>query len=669
MLARMERPLVRAAAVLSLLVCATAAAADRWWVAQSGSLIVIGNGGMKEVHSVARQIGQLRAVAEELLEMRAGTGRPLLVLAADGERTLRRLLPAYWERRGGKRPAGLFITGNDGDWAVVRSDIEDATRVIFHEYGHLLVRASLGAVPLWLNEGLAELLASTEVGDGDVRIGRVPWAHVAALEKGLPLPVSTLVTVDFGSAEYDERRRAGAFYAESAMLTHYLFLGNVGAQRSRIDTYIRLIKRGVSDGAAFDRALGGGEQVERELRAYVREGLFTAVEFRATVSPDTIRARELRPAEAAAFLADFALRTEQHGMARDFIATALAAEPGLGYARLQQGTLLAAEGHLGAAAAEITEARRLAPQEALTHYRFGTLPASAPVTAAERETALREAIRVAPGFAPASGALARRLLDDGRAPDEALSLAESAIRLDPGSTDDRLTAIELKRRMGCAEEAERDETELAGVVAYDHDALVAVVARLEDAGRLTDAEATLRRVVAVRPRSIGPLMALASFLARQERRDESEALLRGGLAAEPRSWRLLNELAYLLADGGFKLPEALALVDRGLALAPGEPSLQDTRGWTLFRLQRAREAEQWIGRSLDGRESPLVRSHLGDVVASQGRTDEALTAWHQALPGFAPGSAERAALEAKIAHWELVVPRRRGGISGAPENS
>ena len=641
-----------AIALAALVACGRAWADDRWWVAQSGHFIVIGDGGTKQVRRVARELDQLRAVFESVLSLRVASGRPFFVLAADGERSMRRLVPEYWERRGGVRPAGLFITGDEKDWAIVRSDYEGSTRVIYHEYAHLLARLSLGPLPLWLVEGLAELFASTEVRDDVVRIGTAAGGHAAKLEKGPPVPVARLVAVDFGSAEYGERAQVSEFYAESAILTHYLLMEDNGKHRPRLNEFLRLIEEGATESDALDRAFGGAAALERELGAYVRGQMFTFIEFKGTVAVEAIAVRELRPAEAAAFLADFLLHTGQVKRARAYVGEAVRTEPDLGFAHLQRGTLLARDGRTEEAAAAYAEARRLAPQEALTHYRFGTFARSLPTGASSREEALRSAVRVDPGFAPARGALAQLLLEEGRSPDEALALAAEAVRLDPGSVGYRITALELKRRLGCTEDAAREKRDLLRVARYEPDALEALVRYYESEGRVAEAEVVLRRIRTSRSRSVVAISALAAFLRRQDRPDESEALLREGLSIEPRSYSLLNELAFLHADLGVRLAEALSLVEEALKLAPSEPALQDTKAWVLFRLGRLREAEQWARRSLDARESPLVREHLGDILGAQERSDEALAAWRQALQESAGDSGRNAALEDKISEGE-----------------
>ncbi len=266
-----------------------------------------------------------------------------------------------------------------------------------------------------------------------------------------------------------------------------------------------------------------------------------------------------------------------------------------------------------------------------------------------REDALRTAIRLGPTFAPAHEALAKLLLEHEGSLEEALAHATEAVRLDPGSVRNRATLLAVETRMGRVEEAKGVERELLRAVSTDPEALRALVTYYEASGLPGEAESVLRRVHEQRPRNQSATRMLASFLERQGRGDEGETVLRGGLELDRRSPSLLNSLAYLNATRGVKLPEALALAEDALKLAPSSALIQDTKGWVLFRLGRLGEAEQWTRRSLDAEENPDVREHLGDILEKQGRLADARDAWRQALAHEEGTDEQRRRLEAKIA--------------------
>ena len=48
---------------------------------------------------------------------------------------------------------------------------------------------------------------------------------------------------------------------------------------------------------------------------------------------------------------------------------------------------------------------------------------------------------------------------------------------------------------------------------------------------------------------------------------------------------VLNNYAYLLAQAGVRLGEALLMVERALELSPDNPSYLDTKGWVYYMLE------------------------------------------------------------------------------------
>ena len=74
---------------------------------------------------------------------------------------------------------------------------------------------TIGALPLWLNEGLAEFYSHARLETEKVLIGTPAPYHLAALQENTPLPLETLVSVDYASEYYTESNRTTIFYAQS----------------------------------------------------------------------------------------------------------------------------------------------------------------------------------------------------------------------------------------------------------------------------------------------------------------------------------------------------------------------------------------------------------------------------------------------------------------------
>lgn len=129
---------------------------------------------------------------------------------------------------------------------------------------------------------------------------------------------------------------------------------------------------------------------------------------------------------------------------------------------------------------------------------------------------------------------------------------------------------------------------------------------------------------------------------------EAEQEFRKLIAAEPENADPMNSLAYMLADRGLRLPEAVELAQRALALEPGNPSYLDTLGWAQFKQGRTAEAVASLSKAaemLPG--NSVIQDHYGDALARSGKKAEALAAYQRALAGDLE-HVDRAALEKKI---------------------
>jgi tetratricopeptide (TPR) repeat protein len=126
------------------------------------------------------------------------------------------------------------------------------------------------------------------------------------------------------------------------------------------------------------------------------------------------------------------------------------------------------------------------------------------------------------------------------------------------------------------------------------------------------------------------------------------SVLQAAIARDPLSAPALNSLGYTLADRGERLPEAVAFIERALKVDPDNPSYLDSLGWALFKQGKADAAEPYLKRAADALPTQsVIQEHYGDVLARQGRLNEAIGAWEKALAGDGE-DIERSAVEKKI---------------------
>ncbi len=648
--------------MLALLPAAPATVPARDWVmARSPGFIVLSDAGEKQARRVAHQFEQVRGLFRKVLQARVEPGRLVLIFAMKDEAGLRELLPGYWERKGGARPAGIFIPGRDKHLVALRLDAptEKPFHVLYHEYTHLLVRLNVRWVPLWLNEGLAEFYATSEIDDNEVRWGLISGNHLLYLRHAPLVKLADVLLADQSSPLYNEARRTSAFYAQSAVLTHYLLLGSP-ERKGQIREFIKLLEDDVPEADALPRAFGNLGKLDGELTAYVSHFSFPGIKTATRIDAQAIQVAPLTAPQADALRGDFLARTGRPREARALLDAALQQDPGQFWAYEALGTLAWGRGRSQEALRNFSESARLSPPNYVAHFRAGLISeagADARADAARREQALRRALEVNPSFAPAHAALARLLSrQEGRTAD-AVSSARQACALDPATTAHWVDLWQALRRDGRTAEAAREEETLALLAPRDPSALQGVVSELEELDRTADAEALLRKARAANSRSAGVAALLAEFLSEHEKAGEAESVLREALAANPQSVLLMASLAYVLADTDGKPAEGLDLIERVLKKAPDVPAFLDTKGWALFRLDRYAEAETVLRAAVEGEEHSVILEHLGDVLLAQKKVGEALSEYERALGASDTNERRRAALQHKIERARGATPR------------
>ena len=112
---------------------------------------------------------------------------------------------------------------------------------------------------------------------------------------------------------------------------------------------------------------------------------------------------------------------------------------------------------------------------------------------------------------------------------------------------------------------------------------------------------------------------------------DMERLLRAVIAAKPDYQHAYNALGYSLADRNERLPEAKALIQKALALAPGDPFISDSLGWVEFRLGNKAEAARILEAAYRARPDAEIAAHLGEVIWSLGQKEHAITFWKEGL--------------------------------------
>lgn len=160
--------------------------------------------------------------------------------------------------------------------------------------------------------------------------------------------------------------------------------------------------------------------------------------------------------------------------------------------------------------------------------------------------------------------------------------------------------------------------------------LKAEASLVKDAGLTADAYALLNRASALAPDDADLTYERALLAEKLGDTAEMERLLRSIIQAQPDNHNALNALGYSLADRNERLPEAKALIDKALSLAPDDPFITDSLGWVLFRMGNAKEAAVLLKKAFDTRPDVEIAVHLAEVLWTLGDRQAAMGYFNQA---------------------------------------
>ncbi|MGA2182530.1 MAG: tetratricopeptide repeat protein [Bryobacteraceae bacterium] len=167
----------------------------------------------------------------------------------------------------------FYAGGLDRDFIVMSEIGSERYPAAVHEYVHLIVKHTGLTLPLWMNEGLAEVFSTLrpigkKVAFGDPIPGRVWEARGSPL---LDLP--TLISVGHDSRYYNERNRASVFYSESWALMHMLYVSP--EYRPKFGGFFSAIAAGEGTEPALRKGFGKSlDEVQKDLFAYIRNERF-----------------------------------------------------------------------------------------------------------------------------------------------------------------------------------------------------------------------------------------------------------------------------------------------------------------------------------------------------------------------------------------------------------
>ena len=213
--------------------------------------------------------------------MNVNLERPLIVVAARDERTMRTLAPEYWEGVSVLKPSSVFVTGADAYYIALQADAEVDEQLqnpyvaAYASYSSLVIQRSLnGRLPLWLQNGLAAVLSHTIVKPREVEFGKPqPWIAERA-KAGPRLPLDQLFAVDRSSPNYRNGSPRELYDAQTWSLVQFLIFGYGQDAGARFDQLLAKVTSGVPSEQALTQTYGSLEDLQTAWLLYLHQGVF-----------------------------------------------------------------------------------------------------------------------------------------------------------------------------------------------------------------------------------------------------------------------------------------------------------------------------------------------------------------------------------------------------------
>ena len=141
----------------------------------------------------------------------------------------------------------------------------------------------------------------------------------------------------------------------------------------------------------------------------------------------------------------------------------------------------------------------------------------------------------------------------------------------------------------------------------------------------------LNQILQFQPKNVSALYLLGSVYLDLNEREKSKAEFRKILALEPDHDGALNSLAYMYAEDGVNLDEALKMARRAIELDPSSGAYYDTLGWVLFKQGFNAESLMALEKAQTYMADAIIYDHMGDVYKAVNEPALARKFWLKSL--------------------------------------
>ncbi len=213
--------------------------------------------------------------------------------------------------------AAYYTGSHERDYIVMGDIAPDHYPIAIHEYTHLIINHTGLKLPLWMDEGWADLYSSLLPMGKKALVGSLLPGRVQTMLNSTWIPLDALSSVNHDSPLYNERQKAGVFYAQSWALLHMLYLGK--RYSPNFPKFVQSMSTGMSMADACDKALGVPiAAVEKDLHQYLTSNQLLGALFDVKIEKSAEEAAVSEPSdfETGMMLADLSAMIHKPDQAR-----------------------------------------------------------------------------------------------------------------------------------------------------------------------------------------------------------------------------------------------------------------------------------------------------------------------------------------------------------------
>ena len=380
------------AAVTTAAAAFPAGSADEWVHLTTPHFEIYTTAGEKKGRDAILYFEQVRSFVIEITHATWDQAVPVRIVAFKSEKQFRPYAP-------NGAAVAYYAATQSRDYIVMEDIDSEHFPIAIHEYMHLVIRHGKIKLPTWLNEGWADVFSTLRPSGKDAVIGEVLRGHVQTLANEKWLDFETLTSVNESSRNYNEKSRAGVFYAESWALAHMMYLS-----RDYHDGFGKFLVA-LDEGKTTTEALQivynrAPERVFADLHAYLRQNTINIGVFPAKLekSAEEATLTPVSSLDSGVLRADLLAASGKRDQAKTAFEELATQFPGISDISKSLGYLAWQRGDTETARKYFEEALPNASDPQMCYHLASLYPAS---QADKAVAALLKALRLKPDYADA----------------------------------------------------------------------------------------------------------------------------------------------------------------------------------------------------------------------------------------------------------------------------